>query len=128
MAIQAVRGAIQVAQDDPAEIRDATRELISQVLAENDLHADALISISFTMTPDLVSEFPALAAHEAGLVDVPMMCAVEINVPGAMPRVIRMMALVYTDLPRTALKHSYLRGAAGTRPDVVVSARRSPST
>ncbi|MFG3497073.1 chorismate mutase [Streptomyces sp. NPDC047928] len=121
--VRAVRGATQVDRDDAGEIREATRELVASVLAANDLDVESLVSVFFTMTPDLVAEFPALAAHEAGLTDVPMMCAVEIDVPGVMPRVIRMMAHVRTDRPASALRHRYLRGAAALRPEVVLAAR-----
>ena len=71
-----------------------------------------------TATPDVVSEFPAYAARRAGLDDVPLLSATEMAVPGAMPRVIRLMAHVETDLPRAAVKHVYLRGAAGLRTDL----------
>jgi chorismate mutase len=72
----------------------------------------------FTATPDLTSEFPAYAARKMGLTDVPLLCATEIAVPGAMPRVLRLMAHVETDLPRADIRHVYLRGAAALRTDL----------
>ena len=100
MAVRAIRGATQVAADDRDEVLDATRELVSTVLERNELDPADLISILFTATPDLVSEFPALAARELGLGDVPLMCATEIAVPHALPRVLRLMAHVETPKPR----------------------------
>ena len=120
LAVRAIRGATQVDADEVAEIRRATGELLEAVLSRNGLEADSVISIFFTATQDLVSDFPALAAHEFGLEDVPMMCAAEMRVPDVMPRVIRLLVHVTTDRPRAALHHPYLRGAAAerdTRPD-----------
>ena len=72
----------------------------------------------FTVTPDLASEFPATAARDLGLVDVPLLCATEIPVPDAMERVVRLLAHIETDRPRSAVEHVYLRGAARLRPDL----------
>ena len=110
MAVRAIRGATQVAADDRDEVLGATRELVSTVLERNELDPADLISILFTATPDLVSEFPALAARELGLGDVPLMCATEIAVPHALPRVLRLMAHVETPKARAEVQHVYLRG------------------
>ena len=118
MAVRAVRGAIQVDEDDRQQVLDATTELLQTVLERNALTQEDLISVVFTATPDLVSEFPAYAARQLGLVDVPLMCATEIAVAGAMPRVVRLMAHVETDLPRSQITHAYLRGAAALRRDL----------
>jgi len=118
MAVRAVRGATQVDADDREQILEATAELVTEVLARNQLDGSDLISAIFTVTPDLRSEFPAYAARQAGLGDVPLLCATEIPVAGAMPRVIRMLAHVETDLPRAQLRHVYLRGAAQLRTDL----------
>ncbi|MDX3106693.1 chorismate mutase [Nonomuraea angiospora] len=124
-AVRAIRGAIQVEADDAGEIRAATKELIAAVLAENDLASDDLISVFFTVTPDLVSEFPALAGYEFGLADVPMLCAVEMNVSNVMPRVIRLMAHVVTSRLRAEIQHPYLRGASAITPARVFAERKS---
>ena len=87
-------------------------------MERNELHSEDLISILFTATPDLVSEFPALAARELGLGDVPLMCATEIAVPHALPRVLRLMAHVDTDRSRSEVQHVYLRGAVALRRDI----------
>ena len=118
MALRAVRGAVQVDRDDRDEVLDATAELVREVLERNALTQDDLVSIVFTATPDLRSEFPAYAARRMGIVDVPLLCASEIDVPGALPRVLRLLAHVETDLPRSQVRHVYLRGAAALRTDL----------
>jgi len=118
MAVRAVRGAIQVEQDERQEVLDAVTELLETVLSRNALTPDDLISVVFTATPDLVSEFPAYAARQMGITDVPLLCATEIAVPGAMPRVLRLLAHVESDLPRKEVRHVYLRGAAALRTDL----------
>lgn len=118
MAVRAIRGATQVDADDRDEVLGATRELVAEVLERNGLGSGDLISILFTATPDLVSEFPALAARELGLGDVPLMCATEIAVPHALPRVLRLMAHVDTPRERADVQHVYLRGAVALRRDI----------
>lgn len=118
MAVRAVRGATQVDADVRDLVLDAVAEMVSAVLERNDLTTDDLISVVFTATPDLRSEFPAYAARAAGVTDVPLLCSVEIDVPGAMPRVLRMLAHVETDKPRSQIRHVYLRGAAALRTDL----------
>ena len=118
MAVRAVRGAIQVDADEREEILGATTELLQAVLERNGLAPDDLISVIFTATPDLRAEFPAYAARQMGITDVPLLCAGEIDVPAAMPRVLRLLAHVETDLTRQAVRHVYLRGAAGLRTDL----------
>ena len=118
MAVRAVRGATQVDADERDQVLDATSELLTEVLARNGLANDDLISVLFTATPDLCSEFPAYAARQMGITDVPLMCASEIDVPGAMPRVLRLLAHVETERPRADIRHVYLRGAAALRTDL----------
>jgi chorismate mutase len=118
MAVRAVRGAIQVDEDDRQQLLDATTELLQAVLERNGITPDDIISVLFTATPDLTSEFPAYAARQMGFVDVPLLCASEIAVPGAMPRVLRVLAHVETDRPRAEIKHAFLRGAAALRRDL----------
>ena len=116
--MRAVRGATQLEADDRDQLLERVAEMVTEVMAANDLTVDDFISIIFTSTPDLVSEFPAYAARRLGFVDVPLVCARELDVAGAMPRVVRMMAHVETDLPRSAITHVYLHGAANLRRDL----------
>ncbi len=118
MAVRAIRGAIQVDADDRAAILTGTSELVTEVMNRNSLTTEAVISVLFTATTDLTAEFPALAARQLGFGEVPLLCAAEIAVPGAMPRVVRLLMHVETDAPRSAVQHVYLRGAAGLRLDI----------
>jgi chorismate mutase len=118
MAVRAVRGAIQVEANRRDDILEGTAELVTEVLGRNNIAPDDLISIVFTATPDLNAEFPAYAARLMGLTDVPLLCTTEIAVPGALPRVLRLMAHVETPLTRADLRHVYLRGAAALRTDL----------
>jgi chorismate mutase len=118
VTVRAIRGATQVAADDRDLVLEATAELVREVLRRNDLSTDDLVSVFFTATPDLRSEFPAYAARAIGFTDIPLMCAVEIDVVGAMPRVIRLMAHVNSDVPRADVRHVYLHGAQALRRDV----------
>lgn len=118
MAVRAIRGATQLDADEREHLLTATRELVTAVLEANRLSTDDLISILFTCTPDVRSEFPALAARELGLGDVPLLCTIEVDVPGAMPRVVRLMAHAEMTVPRSDVQHVYLRGAAALRRDL----------
>ena len=109
---------MQVEANERELILEGTTELMNEVMSRNDLTPDDVISVLFTMTPDLTAEFPALAARKLGFHDVPLICATEIPVPGAMPRVVRLMAHVETQQPRSAIQHVYLRGAAALRLDI----------
>jgi chorismate mutase len=118
VGVRAVRGATQVDVDERDEVLLATTELLHAVLDRNQLVPDDLISVIFTTTPDLRSEFPAAAARQMGITDVPLLCACEIDVPDAMPRVLRLLAHVETPRSRHELRHVYLRGAATLRTDL----------
>jgi chorismate mutase len=118
MTMHAIRGAVQVPADDRSQIMAATTELVTEVLTRNALESSEVVSMLFTTTPDLTAEFPALAARKAGLGDVPLLCASEIAVPGAMPRVVRLLAHVDVDRSRAEIRHVYLGGAEALRPDL----------
>ncbi|MBB2902743.1 chorismate mutase [Kineococcus radiotolerans] len=118
MSVRAVRGAVQVDVDEREEVLARTRDLVSEVIRANDLSLDDFISVIFTSTADLVSEFPAVAARELGMGDVPLMCARELEIAGSMPRVIRLMAHVETPRARSEVKHVYLNGAQALRRDI----------
>ena len=118
MAVRAIRGAIQVDANQRAAVLEGTAELVTEVMMRNGLAPDDVISVVFTATPDLTAEFPALAARKIGFQDVPLLCASEIDVPGALPRVVRLLMHVETGKPRAAVQHVYLRGAAALRLDI----------
>jgi chorismate mutase len=118
VAVRAVRGATQVDRDERETLLAAASELVSAVLDRNGIGPADLVSVIFTATPDLTSEFPAYAARQLGITDVPLLCASEIDVPGAMPRVLRLLAHFESELPRAAVRHVYLHGAAGLRTDL----------
>lgn len=113
-----MRGAIQVDADESDQILRGTAELVSAMLERNDLGIDDVISLIFTATPDLTAEFPAYAARLLGMTDVPLLCAQEIDVPGALPRVVRALATVETGRTRAEIRHVYLRGAQALRTDL----------
>ncbi|MEY4989550.1 MAG: hypothetical protein RI933_1183, partial [Actinomycetota bacterium] len=100
MALRAIRGAIQLDQDEREHLLKSTAELLTKMLHANNLDAGQIVDIMFTATPDLVSEFPAVAAREIGLGDVPLLCFVEMNVKHGLPRVIRIMIHADIELSR----------------------------
>ncbi|NED98348.1 chorismate mutase [Phytoactinopolyspora alkaliphila] len=123
MSIRAVRGATQLDVDQADHLLERTAELMREVLRRNGLGADDVISIFLTATPDLRSAFPAAAVRGIGITDVPLMCAQELDIDGAMPRVVRLMAHVETSLPRDEVRHVYLHGTTVLRDDLAGDAR-----
>ncbi|MFZ2502013.1 MAG: chorismate mutase [Nocardioides sp.] len=118
MAVRAVRGATQLTTDSRDHMLERVAEMVTDVMTANQLVVDDFISIIFTATSDLVSEFPAYAARLLGFTDVPLICARELEIEGSMPRVVRMLAHVESDLPRSEVTHVYLHGAAALRTDL----------
>ncbi|GAA2902187.1 chorismate mutase [Actinoplanes cyaneus] len=125
--LRAIRGATQLEADDRDLVLEATIELVNEVVARNGLMPDDVVSVIFTSTPDLTAAFPAAAARKIGFGDVPLLCATEIDVPGALPRVVRMLAHVETDLRRDQIRHIYLRGAVALRPDLGLDSGPDPA-
>ncbi|MGI8623764.1 MAG: chorismate mutase [Solirubrobacteraceae bacterium] len=117
MRLYALRGATSVAADERQAILNATEMLMRELLERNALVAEDLVSCLFTLTQDLRAEFPAVAAREMGLEDVALMCAQELAVEGAMPRVIRVLVHCYL---RDGLEpqHVYLGEARKLRLDL----------
>jgi chorismate mutase len=113
----AIRGATTVDEDEATVIRAATAELLRRIVALNDLASSDIISALFTVTPDLRSAFPAHSARDLGWNDVALLCTMEIPVPGAIERCIRVLLHVDTATPRKELRHVYLRGARSLRPE-----------
>ena len=122
----AIRGATTVDEDAPTVVRTATTELLRRIAELNDLKSADIISVIFTVTPDLRSAFPAHAARELGWNDVALLCTMEIPVPGAIARCIRVLLHVETSTPRKQLRHVYLRGARELRPEWAEDAASSP--
>lgn len=118
MTIRAIRGATQLSADSREDMAEAVVELMSELLERNGISTQALVSVIFTATPDLHSEFPAAAARALDLGDVPLLCAQELDVAGALPRVVRIMAHAELDVPRHDVVHVYLRGAEVLRRDL----------
>jgi chorismate mutase len=122
MTIRGIRGAITVTADEPELILQATRELLEEILAENEgMQPEDVASAIFTVTDDLLSTFPAQAARQMGWDLVPMLCAREIPVPNSLPRVIRVLVHWNTALPQDRITHVYLRDAVKLRPDLVAA-------
>jgi len=122
MPIRGIRGAITVTADQPNLILQATRELLEEILIENEgMLPEDVASAIFTVTDDLASTFPAQGARQMGWGLVPMLCAREIPVPNSLPRVIRVLVHWNTDLPQDQITHVYLRDAVKLRPDLVAA-------
>jgi chorismate mutase len=117
MKLRALRGAITVEENEAEAILSATEELVREVMERNSLDAGQMVSCIFTCTNDLDAEFPAVAARRLGLSSVPLLCAREIDVPGALPRVIRLLLHCYAD-PAAEPRHVYLRDADSLRRDL----------
>jgi len=118
MRVRGIRGATQIDADRPEQIVDSVSELLTQMLAVNQIEVEDLISIIFTSTPDLTSEFPAVAARKIGLGNVPLLCSVEINVPNSLPKVVRVLIHAHLDRQLIEVKHVYLKGASVLRKDL----------
>ena len=118
MLVRGIRGAITVARDEPVLILDATERLLREIVERNRFEPDDVASALFTVTPDLVSEFPAAAARRMGWTLVPLLNFTEIGVPGRLERCIRVLIHINTELRPEAIHHVYLEGAAVLRPDL----------
>ena len=115
--LHAIRGAITVERDEGEPLLAATRELLSAIAERNGMRPHEIVSAIFTLTPDLASQFPALAARQLGWTEAALLCTQEIPVPGALARVIRVLITAEFDEPRAAVTHVYLRDAVALRPD-----------
>lgn len=115
MHSRGIRGATTVSANAKAEIIAATKELLLRLIEENGVAVTEITSALFSLTEDLNAEFPAVAARELGWQDVPLLCMREVNVPGSLPRCIRVLLLVNTDKIQTAIKHIYLKEAVKLR-------------
>ena len=115
--LRALRGATTVEENDSDAILDATEELLRELMERNQLSPEDMVSCLFTCTEDLNAEFPAAAARRLGMGAVPLLCSRELDVPGSLPRVIRVMLHCYTE-PAISARHVYLREAVSLRRDL----------
>ena len=122
--MRGIRGAITVNADDAREIYEATQRLLASMTQQNRVELDDIASVLFSVTTDLRAAFPALSAREMGWVHVPMLHFCEIEVPGSMPRVIRVLMHVNTTLAQNEITHVYLDGARALRPDLTADSAR----
>ena len=113
-----IRGATCLENDDASEMFAAVGELLGEMLVRNSVSPQDVVSVILTCTPDLTSAFPAAGARAFGLVDTPLMCAQEMDVDGALAKVVRVLAHVETTTPRSEIQHVYLRGAEVLRQDL----------
>lgn len=117
--VRGIRGAIQAEENSEEAIFSATRTLLSELCRRNELACDQIASAFLTATTDLDCAFPAYAVRALGGWErVPLLCAQELDVPGAMPRVIRVLLHVNTELAQSKMHHVYLGAASGLRPDL----------
>jgi len=121
MLVRGIRGATTVASNTREEILAATRELLDEMVRANDVQHDHVASILFTTTVDLNAEFPAVAARDAGWTDVALQCMHEMNVPGSLPKCVRILMHVNTERSAAEIKPVYLHGARQLRRDLVES-------
>lgn len=118
MSLRAVRGATQLDEDTREQMLGRVAELVTEVMSSNGLEVDDFISVIFTATSDLTSEFPAYAARQLGFGEIPLICARELEIERSMPRVVRLLAHVESDLAKADVTHVYLHGAAALRSDL----------
>ncbi len=118
MPVRGIRGATTVEADTAEEILEATRELLTAIVAANGVKLDDIASALFTTTPDLSAVYPARAARQLGWTDVPLLGATEMAMPGGLPRCIRVLVHVNTTKRLSRIKHIYLRAARALRPEL----------
>lgn len=118
MSVRGIRGAITASGNERESIVTATDRLLREIVAANDVQAEDIAAVFFTTTADLNAEFPAAAARALGWHKVPLLCAHEMGVPGRLPRCVRVLMLVNTDVRQAHIKHIYLEGAMRLRPDL----------
>lgn len=117
MICRGVRGATTVEEDKPEQILQATRELLALMIRVNGIRPEDVTSVIFTTTRDVVSQYPALAARQLGWLDVPLLCSHEMEVPGSLPKCIRILLHWNTERSQSEIQHIYLGAAQSLRPD-----------
>ena len=120
LMVRGLRGATTVDTDSPDQVTERSQELIVALMERNELAEDDIVSMLFTATADVTSIFPATAIRAIGFGAVPLLCAAEIAVPGAMPRCIRVLLHIHTTKSKDEIHHVYLHGAQGLRDDLPI--------
>lgn len=118
MSVRGIRGAISVDENTPDAMSAATQRLLREILKANRIDTGDIVSVLFSVTPDLTAQFPALSARQIGFESVPMLHCTEIAVQGAMERVIRILMHVNIHSTQDDIKHVYLDKAVALRPDL----------
>ncbi|NOY41249.1 MAG: chorismate mutase [Planctomycetes bacterium] len=118
MACRGIRGATTIRENEREEILAATRQLLALLIRQNKVEPQDVASATFTTTPDIDAEFPALAARQLGWLDVPLLCGHEMTVPGGLPLCIRVLIHWNTDKQQDKIRHVYIRDAECLRPDL----------
>lgn len=116
--VRAVRGAITVEENSREEILQATETMLKTIFERNAIPAADMVNMIFTLTPDLDAVFPAVAARQMGITNVPLMCMQEIPVAGALPKCVRVLIQFNTEKGLDEIRHVYLREAVRLRPDL----------
>ncbi|HZS90976.1 MAG TPA: chorismate mutase [Chloroflexota bacterium] len=119
MAVRGIRGATTAQENSVEAILEATEELLRVLVEQNQIDPAEIASAFFTTTRDLNAEYPAYAARRLGWLTVPLICGHEMDVPDRLPLCVRVMLHYNTDLPQSAMRHAYLRGAVVLRRDLV---------
>lgn len=117
MPVRALRGAITVPENTRPALLSATEEMLEALIEANEIDPEMVISAVFSATPDLSAAYPAEAARNLGWTAAGLLCLQEMRVDGSLARCLRVLVYVESDIPQSALRHQYLRGARGLRPD-----------
>ena len=126
MLVRGIRGATTVDSNTREDILAASRELLEEIIRQNQIDPDFVASIQFSTTPDLTADFPAVAARELGFTQVALECLLEMNVPGSLARCLRILMHVNTECSLAEIKHVYLHGARVLRRDLVAEEESQP--
>ena len=119
MTTRAIRGAITITENSKEAVKEATIELLAEILSQNSIKKEAISHVIFTLTKDIDADFPAkFARTELGFDDVPMICSNEIDIPNSLPMCIRALVVVNSDKSQKEIKHIYRGEAKKLRPDL----------
>ena len=118
MWCRGIRGATTVEENTKKAILDATGELLQLMVEANDIEVEHVAAATFTTTPDLNAEYPAVAARQLGWHEAALLCGHEMNVPDGLPKCIRILVMYNTEKSASEIKHIYIKDAVNLRPPV----------